>query len=240
MLILAVDSTAKTAAAALVRDGESVGSVTLDAGNMHSETLLPAVEFLLSSACLNIDNIDVFACATGPGSFTGVRIGTAAVKGLAFGRGSVCAAVDVLDAIAENLADTDCIACPVMDARRGQVYTAVYECRGVDVKKLTDDMAISADELGGVIAAINTELPVMFAGDGYDIVYPKLSARLPNVRETPRILRGHSAVSVARAAMRDIECGKDLVDAETLSPIYLRPSQAEREYAEKHTETKND
>ena len=234
MLILAIDSTAKTAAAALVRDGVSIGSVTLDAGNTHSETLLPAVEFLLSSTYLTVCNIDVFACAVGPGSFTGVRIGTATAKGLAFGRGDVCAAVDELDALAENLADTNCIACPVMDARRDQVYTAVYECVDGGVRRLTDDMAISVDELGEVLSSIESELPICFVGDGYDLVYPRLSSKLPRTAETPKLMRGHNAVSVARAAERMINSGIPLVDAESLSPSYLRPSQAEREYAEKH------
>lgn len=236
MLILAIDSTAKTAAAAICRDGVSVGAVALDAGNTHSETLLPAVEFLLDAAGVGIDEIDAFACAAGPGSFTGVRIGAATVKGLAFGRGRVCAAVDTLDALAENLSDTDGIACAVMDARRDQVYTAAFDCKDGEIRRLTDDLAVSVDELGSILSGFDGNRPIRFVGDGYDLCWPRLSEALPNAVPTPRMMRGHSAVSLARAAERAIRRGEPFVDAESLSPSYLRPSQAEREYGEKHKE----
>lgn len=233
MLILAIDSTAKEASAALCRDGVAVGEINLRAGNTHSEQLLPAVDFLLRASGLTPADIDVFACAAGPGSFTGVRIGAATVKGLAFGRGRCCAAVSTLEALAENVRGLGGIACAVMDARRGQVYTAVFDCRDGKFLRLTEDDAMSVTDLGLVLAEKAADAPVYLVGDGYDVAYPKLSEILENLAQTPVPLRTHSAASVAAVAVRMAENGA-LTDDVSLSPSYLRLSQAEREYNEKH------
>ena len=247
MLILAIDSTAKISSAALLRDGTPLGEVTLNTGNTHSETLLPSVEFLLSSARLTVADIDVFACAVGPGSFTGVRIGAATIKGLAFGRGQCCAAVGTLEALAERAADMRGIVVPVMDARRDQVYTAVFDCADCTPRRLTPDDAMSVDELGELLTShsaasgIDTAgRMIYFVGDGYDLVHDRLASKLPNIADTPRDLRDHSALSAARAAHRRLASGElTLNDAGTLSPTYLRLSQAEREYNEKHKNDQN-
>lgn len=237
MLILAIDSTAKIASAALLRDGVLTGEVTLNTGNTHSETLLPSVEFLLGAAHLTVGDVDVFACAAGPGSFTGVRIGAAAVKGLAFGRGKCCAAVGTLPSLAEHVADMRGIAVPVMDARRDQVYAAAFDCEDGTPKRLFPDDALSVDALGARLAE-HASRQIYFVGDGYDLVHDRLSSRLANVADTPLGLREHTAASTARAAYRLITSGElALIDAAELSPTYLRLSQAEREYNEKH---KND
>ncbi len=233
MLILAIDSTAKDASAALCRDGHLLGQVDLRSGNTHSEQLLPAIEFLLRASNLSLADADVFACASGPGSFTGVRIGAATVKGLAFGRGKCCAAVPTLEALAENVRDLGGIAVSVMDARRGQVYTAAFDCRGSEPTRLTPDEAMSIAELAERIAAEDYDCPVYLVGDGYDVAYPVLAARLPCVAATPLPLRFHSAASVASVAARMAQRG-ELCDDVSLSPSYLRLSQAEREYNEKH------
>ncbi len=232
MLILSIDSTAKEASAALYKDGVTLGEINLNSGYTHSEALLPAVEFLLRSAKLTPDHVDVFACAAGPGSFTGVRIGAATVKGLAFGRGCCCAAVPTLEALAENVLDLHGIACAVMDARRGQVYTAVFDCRGEYPVRITEDDAIPANELYEILATYG-DTPIYFVGDGYHIAHGALAEKLAYVRETPRPLRGHSAASVAAVAERMAKRG-ELCDAIALTPTYLRLSQAEREYNEKH------
>lgn len=233
MLILAIDSTAKEASAALCRDGAAVGEVNLRAGNTHSEQLLPSVDFLLTASGKTPADVDVFACAAGPGSFTGVRIGAATVKGLAFGRGKCCAAVSTLEALAENVRGLGGVAVAVMDARRGQVYTATFDCRGGDPVRLTDDDAMSVTELGDMLAALGLDCPVYLVGDGYDVAYPLLSERLSNLALTPVPLRTHSAASVAAVAARMAARG-ELVDDVALSPSYLRLSQAEREYNEKN------
>ncbi len=237
MLILAIDSTAKICSAALVRDGKVLGEVTLDTGNTHSETLLPSVEFLLRSCRLSVGDVDIFACAAGPGSFTGVRIGAATVKGLAFGRGAVTVPVGTLPALAERIAGLRGLAVPVMDARRDQVYTAAFDCTGGAPRRISEDDAISVDELAARLRSLNTDAPIYFVGDGYGLVHDRLSATLPHVADTPLPLREHSAAAVAAAARRYLEAGGAPVDAEALMPTYLRLSQAEREYNEKH---KND
>lgn len=233
MLILSIDSTAKEASAAILRDGVAVGEVNLRAGNTHSEQLLPAVDFLLRSLGLSPSDADVFACAAGPGSFTGVRIGAATIKGLAFGRGKCCAAVSTLEALAENLRDLNGIACAVMDARRGQVYTATFDVRGEYPVRLTPDEAMSVDELGEMLAKHNFDCPIYLVGDGYDVAYARLCGKINGLVPTPAPLRTHSAASVAAVAQRMAERG-ELTDDVSLSPSYLRLSQAEREYNEKH------
>ncbi len=237
MMILSLDSTAKTCAAALTNGESLLGEVTLGSGYTHSETLLPSVEFLLRASRLTVADVDVFSCAVGPGSFTGVRIGAATVKGLAFGRGRVCAAVDTLEALAENVAvlGVDALAVPVMDARRDQVYAAVFDVASGSPDRLTEDDALSVDALGDLLEKLASGRRIYFVGDGYDLVRDRLSARLPGVAVTPLPLREHSAYSVGRVAHRRLASETlTLVDAETLSPTYLRPSQAEREYNEKH------
>ena len=149
MLILSLDSTAKEASAALFRDGRLLGEISLNSGYTHSESLLPSLEFLLSSAKLTPNDVDVFAAAVGPGSFTGVRIGAATVKGLAFGRGACCVGTSTLEALATNVRELRGIAVPVMDARRGQVYTAVFDCRDGEPKRLTEDDAMLITEFVG-------------------------------------------------------------------------------------------
>lgn len=238
MLILAVDSTAKISSAALVKDGKVLGEVTLDTGNTHSETLLPAVEFLLDAARLTVGDIDVFTCAAGPGSFTGVRIGAATIKGLAFGRGECCLPISTLEALAEHAADTRAVVVPVMDARRDQVYTAVFDCADGAPKRITDDDAMSVDELIEMLPAHADGSPVYFVGDGYSLVRDRAAEKLPNVAVTPLPMRDHAASAAAAAAYRRLISGEvTLIDAEALTPSYLRLSQAEREYKEKH---KND
>lgn len=234
MLILSIDSTAKEASAALLHDGKWLGEINLNSGYTHSEALLPAVEFLLTSAKLTPSDVDVFACAAGPGSFTGVRIGAATIKGLAFGRGNSCCAVPTLLALAENVLELHGIAAAVMDARRGQVYTAIFDCRGDEPIRLTPDDAIPIEELGELIMKLDIkDTPVYLVGDGYDIAYLKLADKISSIRPTPSLMRPHSALSAARVAARMAARGELCSDV-TLTPYYLRLSQAEREYNEKH------
>lgn len=234
MLILSLDSTAKEASAALYRDGKLLGEINLNSGYTHSESLLPSLEFLLSSAKLMPNDVDVFAAAVGPGSFTGVRIGAATVKGLSFGRGKCCVGTSTLEALAVNVRELRGIAVPVMDARRGQVYTAVFDCRDGEPKRLTEDDAMQITELGEMLSGMDfDDTPVYFVGDGYDIVMRQLAESVPNVSSTPIALRPHSAASVARLAERIADEG-GLIDDLALTPYYLRLSQAEREYNEKH------
>lgn len=235
MKILAVDSTAKTASAALCDGERLLAEYTLNNGNTHSETLLPMVEAILSAFAMKPHDVDLFACSAGPGSFTGVRIGVATVKGLAFGSGRPAVGVSTLEALARNLDHGDPaeekvtpkIICPVMDARRGQLYTARFIRRGDGLERLTPDRAISYTEFESETLPLGK---VWLCGDGYELVHglmPEGSAF-----DTPERLRYQSAYSVAMAALAAYGRG-DYGDADTLSPVYLRLSQAERERAER-------
>lgn len=233
MKILSVDSSAIVASVALSDDGRLLAEYTLNNKNTHSETLLPMIESLLSFFSMSADDIDLFAVSIGPGSFTGVRIGTATVKGLAFAKGKPCVGVSTLEAIAYNLRFHKGIVCPVMNARRSQVYTAIFRSDGEKLERLTDDLAISISELDTMLAECNEE--IVLAGDGYDICEKGFAAT--SVRYVPERLRHQSAFSVAEAALDAYKSGKHCSDAE-LGVEYLRPSQAERERAEREAANK--
>lgn len=224
MLILAVDSTALTASAALCRDTEPLAAFHIKNGNTHSETLLPMVENLLRCTGISIDEIDLFATSVGPGSFTGVRIGTATVKGLAFGKNKPCAGVSTLEALAENLIPYGGILAPVMNARRGQVYNALFCVRENGLQRLTPDRAISIAELETELLANNA--PVTLCGDGAQMTKDGFSTL--NAALAPALLLDQNAVSVAKCAYRMAIEGRTVSDAQLL-PVYLRMPQAERE-----------
>lgn len=227
MIVLALESSAVAASVALTRDDSLLAECTVNVGHTHSETLLPMVEALLHRTGLTVRDVDLFAVASGPGSFTGVRIGVATVKGLAFGSGKPCVGVSSLEALAENLSVVrGALICPVMNARRNQVYTALFRREESGMTRLLPDSAISVEELETVLAAY-TE-PVCFVGDGYNLVAEQIGhASLP----VPERLRLQSAASVAAVARRMYAAGNYTTDA-ALAPVYLRPSQAERTRAE--------
>lgn len=233
MKILAVDSSAIVASAALCEDGKLLAEYTLNNKNTHSETLLPMIESLLSFFSLKIEDIDAFAVSSGPGSFTGVRIGAATVKGLAFASGKKCVGVSTLEAIATNLRFHKGLICPVMNARRSQVYTALFRSDGEKLTRLMPDCAMAVSELDDVLSGYGEE--VALSGDGYDVTVEGFS-KTP-LRFVPERLRHQSAFSVCEAAMRAIEEGNYVTDAE-LRVEYLRPSQAERERAQREAENK--
>ena len=256
MLTLAIDSTAATAACALSRDGRLVAMNTVDGRLTHSEILLPMIERMLADSALKIDDVDMFACATGPGSFTGVRIGAATIKGLAFGSGKPCVGVSTLEALAYNLElgatpdaaandrdiDINCKDCdidrigqdrgilvvPVMDARRGQVYTALFKSG----ERRSEDMLIKLEELRERLDGYTCG--IYFVGDGYDAAM-KFFAGDRRVRMTSPLLIPHNAFSVARVAERVYAASEDKTrfSCERMSPRYLRAPQAERERLER-------
>lgn len=228
MIILSLDSSATVASAALC-DGESLlAEYTLNNGNTHSQTLLPMVEALLSHYGISIDGVDLFAVSNGPGSFTGVRIGAATLKGLAFGKDKPCVGVSTLEAIAENLSLADGLICPVMNARRSQVYTALFRASNGTLERLMPDSALSISELDELLSAYGE--PVRFCGDGYGITLASLTRT--KALPVPDRLRHQSAYSVAQVALRKYASGEFTSDAQ-LVVTYLRPSQAERERMER-------
>ena len=219
MLILALDTTALTATAAVTDDEKLIGLYTLNTSLTHSETMLPMIENLLHNSKISIKDIDKFACSAGPGSFTGVRIGISIIKGLAFGTGKPCVGVSTLEALAYNLNGFDGVISPVMDARRSQVYNALFR----NGERLCEDRLITVDELQEDIKKYGEK--IYYTGDGYKLIHY-------NETVTPEILRYQNAYSAAQLALNE----NSVADIE-LSPVYLRASQAERKLKEKQKNT---
>ncbi|MCQ2428410.1 MAG: tRNA (adenosine(37)-N6)-threonylcarbamoyltransferase complex dimerization subunit type 1 TsaB [Clostridia bacterium] len=237
MIIYACDSTAGTASVALCDDEKLLAEFTLNGGNTHTETLLPMTETMFATLKMSIDDVDLFACSVGPGSFTGVRIGVSTVKGLAFGKGKPCAAVSTLEALAMNpkkelIEATDSIICPCMDARRGQLYNALFDYEGGILKRLTYDRTVSASALKEEL--INSGRTVYFCGDGAHIMEKQFSEGFAKnlMIPTDEKSRYQSAFSVASAARLAALKGETVTEAE-LRPVYLRLPQAERERLER-------
>lgn len=231
MIILAFDSTAKAASVAITDDDKLLALYNIDNGLTQSELLLPMAENMLANLGIGIDDVGLLACAVGPGSFTGVRIGVALVKGLAFGKNIPCVAVSTLDELAENLNGLTGIIAPVMDARRGQVYTAVYRGNGGKLEKLTEDMAIPITELGNMLKEYARD-PIYLSGDGYSTARATLTDMGIKLEDTPHLLITENAYSVAKIAKRLYDEGKATSDLE-IQPTYLRMPQAERERLER-------
>ena len=226
--ILALDSTAEVSSVCVCEGERLVCEITVNTGNTHSQTLLPAVEQTLKMAELSVDDIDVFASSTGPGSFTGVRIGVATVKGIAYGKNKPCVSVSTLEALAYNLIGNNGLICPVMNARRSQVYNALFECENGNLTRLCLDRALSISELDEELA--NESRPIYLSGDGYDITANGF--KNTKISFVPERQRYQSAYSVAQIALKKYNAG-EYVDDTALVPIYLRPSQAERERQER-------
>lgn len=227
MKILALDTTAKTATAAVLEDEKLLGIYTVNTENTHSETLLPMIKSLLSSLSLDVSSIDAFAVSIGPGSFTGVRIGVATVKGLSFGTGKKCIGVDTIDALYENLSGFPGIVCPVMNARRGQVYCGLFD----GGEKIIPSSCMELDELIPIAEerAKRENKKVFFVGDGYELC---LGKDIYGFMPTPELLIYQNAYSVGKIAYRKIMAGEYTKDTE-LEINYIRKPQAEREREEK-------
>ena len=232
MKILAFDSTAKAASAALAEDGKILSYTVADNGLTHSEILLPMAESVLASAKASLDDIALYAVTVGPGSFTGVRIGVATVKGLAQdyvdSERKNCVAVSTLEALAENLAPLDGLLVPVMDARRGEVYNALFRYENGTLVRLTADRAVSLDDLAEELCKAYPQERIRLCGDGYGVAQAALSRYPLMLTETPPLLRLQNAASVAAVAYRHALRGEVLAEGE-LRPIYLRLPQAERD-----------
>lgn len=238
MIIMAFDSTAKVASVAICDDERPLAVYNIDNGLTQSELLLPMAENMLKSIKLGFSDVELFACATGPGSFTGVRIGAALVKGLAFGKDIPCVSVSTLDGLAENAAGLSGIIVPVMDARRSQVYTALYSSDGESTNKLCEDSAISTSELAQMLRA-HEGSPIYLVGDGYSVAKAALDAEGVKTENTPTLLINENAYSLAKVALRKYRSGEFTTDKQ-ISPTYLRMPQAERERLEKQKAEKKD
>ncbi len=220
MLTLALDSSGRAASCALFDGERLLAESFMDVGLTHSQTLLPLLERTLLSAGVKIGDLDRLAVSVGPGSFTGVRIGVSTIKGLAFGLDIPCVGVSTLAALACYPAGLcEGPVCPVMDARAGQVYSALFEVRGDNIARRMEDAALPVEELRRLLPEGS-----LLVGDGAHLLY---SPDGP-FRMAPAHLRLQRAVGVALAA-RDLPG----VSADRLAPIYLRRPQAERQRAER-------
>ena len=225
MKILALETAAKAVSAAITEDGKVLASAYQDTGLTHSRTLMPLVECLLKNTDNTAADMDVIAVSAGPGSFTGVRIGVSAAKGLAWAAEKPCAAVSTLAALARNAAVWDGLVVCAMDARRQQVYNALFAAREGVLTRLTPDRAIALEDLAEELR--NDPRPKTVLGDGGELCFGFLTAADVLCRLAPPHLVKENAVSVALEA-EDIARAGGLVTAQELSPVYLRPPQAER------------
>lgn len=226
MNLLAIDTAGKTAAVAVLRDEVLLYEAAANNGLTHSETLLPMVDTALKACGLRCADIDLYGVTAGPGSFTGLRIGLAAVKGMALPRQTPCAGVSTLEALAWGMAGQGTVV-GALDARRGQVYWAGFDLATHD--RLTPDAAAPVQALENFVA--DCKKPLFFVGDGAALCYNRFS-ELPGVLPCPQPLRVLRGSGVALAARRMLQAGRTVPPAELL-PDYHRLSQAERERAER-------
>ena len=232
MRILAFDTSAKAASVALSQDGKLISEFYLDSGFTHSETVLPMAKAVLDAARITPSDVDLFAVNCGPGSFTGLRIGIAAVKALGMSLDKPCAAVSTLEALAYNMQSSKGIICAAMDARCNQVYTAFFESDGINVTRICDDRAVSTDLLFEDIKKLFDERgeKIWLVGDGAALCYKKFGEEYVKTAPTQLVL-GHAS-GTCIAAEKLYENGK-IVSAAELVPNYLRLAQAEREKLQK-------
>lgn len=216
-MILSVDSSAVTASVALTDGDTVIKSEFINAGLTHSETLLPMIKRVMSG--YEFKELDAIAVTAGPGSFTGVRIGVATVKGLAFDADIPCISISTLEAIAYNFTDKNTIVCAVMDARRMQFYNALFKVENGTVTRLCDDRAISIADLKKELADYEN---VIIAGDGAELCCNNIG--LDNVTLADERVRYQNGIGVSKSALN-----KEKISAAALMPVYLRLSQAERE-----------
>ena len=225
MKILALESSAKAASCAVLADGIPLATAWQATGLTHSRTLLPMVQDMLRSSELELSDMDAIAIAAGPGSFTGLRIGLASVKGLSWAADKPCIGVSTLEGMAHPLRHMDGIIVCAMDARRSQIYNAVFLAENGQLTRLREDRAISLEDAAADIR--NFDGPITIVGDGAVLCYEYFIAAGIDCTLAPAHLRQQSALGVAMAAEA---AGMDAaVSAQDLAPVYLRLSQAERE-----------
>lgn len=232
MRILSIESSATSAGVAVTENGKLLGEYYTNIGLTHSQTIIPMVESLLNISKVDMNSIDVFSVSSGPGSFTGIRIGISAVKGMADALCKPCFAVSTLETIAYSFSDFEGIAVSVMDARCNQVYTASFE----NGKRLCADDAILIDELLERLKTYNKK--IILCGDGAEMCYNYLKDKIDDLYLSPPSNRYQKASSVAFLTEEKILNGEKTILSGELLPVYLRLPQAERELNKKQKENK--
>lgn len=228
MILLGMDTSAVAASAALWEDGRIIGESFVNVKLTHSQTILPMTQNLLNACGKDLSQVDEFAVSTGPGSFTGLRIGISAVKGMAFGTNKRCIPVSTLEALAYLLIGQECIAVAAMDARCQQVYAASFLVGRESVQRLSEDAALSIGQLWEQINNISSDLPLILVGDGAQLCYNSWES--DRILLAPEHLRFQRASAVCMAALP--HWGMSVEPAQ-LVPQYLRLPQAQRELLQK-------
>lgn len=231
MKILGIDSSGLVASVAVIEDDNMLAEYTVNYKKTHSQTLLPMLDEIVKMTELDLQTIDAIAVAAGPGSFTGLRIGSATAKGLGLALQKPIVSVPTVDGLAYNLCGIEKLICPLMDARRSQVYTGIYECPDGELKAVSKQKAVSVAEIAEELNGLERE--VVFLGDGVP-VYRELLETLIKVPYTfaPAHMNKQRAGAVAVLGAQYLKEGK-AENARDHQPDYLRMSQAERERAEK-------
>ena len=227
MKILSVECSATPASCAIIDDGKIVASSFINTKLTHSQTLMQMIINTLDNSATKLCDIDKIAVAVGPGSFTGLRIGISAVKGLAAPCKTPCSPISTLDGMAEMFTAQECVVCAVMDARCNQFYNALFEIKDGEIARLCDDRALLGDELKDELLQISNEKKIILCGDGANLFYKTVSD-MPNVSLAPEYLKYQSAVGIGLFAYKNNDTIKT-VSPEELLPLYLRLPQAERE-----------
>lgn len=230
MIVLSIDSATECASCAVISSEKLLGEINLNGKKQHSIILMPMIDELLKSLKLSLEDIDGFVISKGPGSFTGLRIGMAVVKGLSQGTSKPFVSVSSLDALAFNLAYTEGLICPILDALRDNVYTALYTFQNKELVKLTDYMAVHIDELIEMIKTYDKK--VTFIGDAVDKFKEKLKNDLNDSLFAPSHLNLVRASSLGELGIKLMN-SNNFDNIYNSAPIYLRKSQAEREYEKK-------
>ncbi len=232
MKILSIDSSAKSASVAVTDGAHLLSECYVNTSLTHSRTLMPMIDNALGQSDMSIKDIDAFCVNAGPGSFTGIRIGVAAIKGLALAENKPCAGISTLEAIAYNFTDCDCVICCAMDARCNQVYNALFRSESGKITRLCEDRAISVAELCARLKEFDET--VYLAGDGAELCINAFDEAPRNIRLAAENRRFQRAYGTALAADENKEA---FCDSALLVPSYLRLPQAERELKIRKGET---
>jgi tRNA threonylcarbamoyladenosine biosynthesis protein TsaB len=242
MMLLALDSSGLVASVAVVTEEGMLAEYTVNYKKTHSQTLLPMLQEIVRMVELELGEVDAIAVAAGPGSFTGLRIGSATAKGLGLAMNKPIVAVPTLDGLAYNLFGTDKLICPMMDARRNQVYTGLYDFEGTSFRIIKQQTAISIEELIEEINQLGRE--VIYLGDGVPVYRAILSERMKVPYSFAPVHLSRQRAGAIGALGLELYRKNKLETAAEHEPIYLRLSQAERERAERegasHGNQKND
>ncbi len=231
MKVLAVDSSGMVASVALVEDDNLVAEYTINYKKTHSQTLLPMLDEIVKMTELDLNTVDAIAVSKGPGSFTGLRIGTATVKGLALSLNKPVIGVPTVEGIAMNLYGCNALICPLMDARRNQVYTGIYRFENGNLMVIKDQIAIGIEEIIDALNVIGRD--VIFLGDGVDVYKGVIEEKMKvPFSFAPAHMNKQRGAAVAVRGMEYFKQGI-FADADDFEPEYLRVSQAERERLKK-------